>query len=98
MVAARTEACLATGVGGVAVGILTATDVARRVVAAGITPAVCRISEVMTQDPHTVTSDDSAADALSKVGPIHHPPPKTNHPPPTNHQPPPTTYHPPPTT
>ena len=76
MLDARSEAVLVvrdgasshsgTGASGACVlGILTATDIARRVVAVGRSPADVTAAEVMTREPHTVRATDAADDALS---------------------------------
>ena len=73
MLSSRSEAVLIVGDGDAPIvaarpkvdGILTATDIARRVVAAGRCPSKCTASEVMTRNPHTVRDSDAADDALS---------------------------------
>jgi signal-transduction protein with cAMP-binding, CBS, and nucleotidyltransferase domain len=45
-------------------GIITDTDIARRVVAKGIDPSVALVSSVMTPSPKYVSPDDFATDAL----------------------------------
>jgi CBS domain-containing protein len=46
-------------------GILTDTDVTRRVVAAGLEPNHTTVADVMTKDPRTVALDDDCLDALT---------------------------------
>ena len=45
------------------VGIVTDRDIVIRAVAAGKDPRTCRVSEVMSADPLTVTPDDEIAQA-----------------------------------
>ena len=55
------------------VGVLTASDIATRVLADGSDPVRTRVSRVMTTEPHTVTIDDDifdVMDALKKAGPV----------------------------
>ena len=66
MVAARVEAVLVME-GGSLRGILTATDVARRVVAAGREPRACTAADAMTRSPQTVLSTDAADTALTAM-------------------------------
>ena len=46
-------------------GILTATDIARKVIAVGLDPRTCRAADVMTANPHVVTTSDPAANAFT---------------------------------
>lgn len=46
------------------VGIVTDRDMTRRVVAAGLNPKEAEVARVMTARPDTLSSNDSAADAL----------------------------------
>ncbi len=50
--------------GGRLVGIVTDRDIVIRAVAAGKDPKTCRVSEVMSADPLTVSPDDDVAAAL----------------------------------
>jgi CBS domain-containing protein len=60
----RGVASLIVSAEGGLVGILTDTDVTRRVVAKNVDPATTDVSEVMTPDPTCVKLADSAMDAL----------------------------------
>ncbi|CAN0012402.1 unnamed protein product, partial [Phaeothamnion confervicola] len=64
---ARTDACLLVEPNGMLAGIVTDTDLARRVAAAGLDAAATRISAVMTAGPMCVSMDDSALDALGTM-------------------------------
>ena len=46
-------------------GILTATDIARKVIAVGLDPRTCRAADVMTANPHVVATSDPAANAFT---------------------------------
>jgi signal-transduction protein with cAMP-binding, CBS, and nucleotidyltransferase domain len=46
------------------IGIVTDRDMTRRVVAAGLNPKEVEVARVMTARPDTLSSNDSAADAL----------------------------------
>ena len=59
--------CTADGAPPPPLGILTATDIARRVVAAGLSAAECTVGDVMTPKPQCVRSQDAAADALAAM-------------------------------
>jgi CBS domain-containing protein len=61
----RGSACLIVNVDGTLAGILTDTDITRRVVAKHVSPATTEVFHVMTRDPTCVTLSDSAADALT---------------------------------
>jgi CBS domain-containing protein len=61
----RGAAALLVGDEGGLSGILTDTDVTRRVVSKGVDSAVASVNDVMTKDPQCVNSGDSAMDALS---------------------------------
>eukprot|EP00977_Amphora_coffeiformis_P007254 scaffold1573_cov173-Amphora_coffeaeformis.AAC.11 len=63
----RGKAALLVGEEGGLTGILTETDVTRRVVARRIDPAVSSASEVMTSDPRCVSTTDSAMEALTTM-------------------------------
>ncbi|CAN0284220.1 unnamed protein product, partial [Ectocarpus sp. 12 AP-2014] len=65
MANARNDAALLTGAGGGMTGIITAIDCIRRVVAVSVDPNSTTASEVMTPNPTTVLSEDSAMEALS---------------------------------
>ena len=60
----RGSASLVVSPEGVLAGILTDTDITRRVVAKDVDPATTYVSEVMTEDPTCVHSGDPAMDAL----------------------------------
>jgi CBS domain-containing protein len=45
-------------------GIVTERDMTQRVIAAGLNAADTAVSEIMTANPDTLSSDDSAGDAL----------------------------------
>jgi CBS domain-containing protein len=61
----RGAACLIVDGNGALAGILTDTDVTRRVVAKYVDPAITNVSQVMTNDPTCVSLSDSATDALA---------------------------------
>ena len=61
----RGSACLIVNNDGTLAGILTDTDITRRVVAKYIDPATTSVAEVMTRDPTCVSMSDPAADALT---------------------------------
>jgi CBS domain-containing protein len=61
----RGSACLVVSGSGALAGILTDTDVTRRVVAKYVDPAFTHVSQVMTKDPTCVSLSDSATDALA---------------------------------
>ena len=48
-------------------GILTVTDIARRVVASGRSPLACTVQDVMTCNPQTVSATDAADVALTAM-------------------------------
>ncbi|KAG9406978.1 cytochrome c oxidase subunit 1 [Aphanomyces cochlioides] len=62
---ARVEACIVVNASGEVMGILTPTDVTRRVLAQDIDPAECLVSSVMTSSPTCVRTTDPATDALN---------------------------------
>ncbi|RHZ24368.1 hypothetical protein DYB37_002234 [Aphanomyces astaci] len=62
---ARVEACIVVDANGSLVGILTPTDVTRRVLAQDINPVDCLVSSVMTKSPTCVRTTDLATDALN---------------------------------
>ncbi|CAM9486599.1 unnamed protein product, partial [Hapterophycus canaliculatus] len=62
---ARSDAALLTGADGGMTGIVTAIDFIRRVVAMGVDPDATAASDVMTPNPTTVLTEDSAMEALS---------------------------------
>ncbi|KDO28056.1 hypothetical protein SPRG_20216 [Saprolegnia parasitica CBS 223.65] len=62
---ARVEACNVVNATGQLVGILTDTDVTRRVLARDIDPETCLVSTVMTASPTCVRMTDPATDALN---------------------------------
>jgi CBS domain-containing protein len=47
------------------IGIVTSTDITRRLVAKGLSPSVTTASDIMTANPTVVTVNDSAMDALT---------------------------------
>ena len=61
----RGSACLIVNKDGTLAGILTDTDITRRVVAKYVDPASTSVSQVMTRDPTCVCMSDSATDALT---------------------------------
>jgi CBS domain-containing protein len=61
----RGSACLVVNGDGSLAGILTDTDITRRVVAKHVDPATTAVSLVMTRDPTCVSLSDSATDALT---------------------------------
>jgi len=63
----RGDAALVTGVNGGLAGIITDTDVTRRVVAKHLDPSGTGVSEVMTANPTCVAMSDSAMDALGTM-------------------------------
>ena len=63
----RGDAALITGVNGGLAGIITDTDITRRVVAKHLDPASTGVSEVMTANPTCVAMSDSAMDALGTM-------------------------------
>ena len=65
LAARRGNAALLVGQNGDLAGILTDTDVTRRVVAKDVDTATTSVNEVMTPNPTCVTMSDSAMDALS---------------------------------
>ncbi|KAF0720636.1 Aste57867_150 [Aphanomyces stellatus] len=62
---ARVEACIVVNSAGELLGILTPTDITRRVLAQDINPAQCLVSSVMTKSPTCVRTTDPATDALN---------------------------------
>jgi len=60
----RGDAAIITDSSGGLAGIITDTDVTRRVVAKKLPPSSTRVSDVMTANPTCVSSSDSATDAL----------------------------------
>ena len=60
----RGDAAIITGPSGGLAGIITDTDVTRRVVAKKLSASTTPISDVMTANPSTVSKNDSATDAL----------------------------------
>ena len=63
----RGSASLVIGMNGRLSGILTDTDVTRRVVAKGLDPKSTNVATVMTANPTVVSMDDPAMDALSTM-------------------------------
>ena len=61
---ANVDASIVLGANGSCAGILTDTDVAKKVLAAGEDPKVLRVREVMTPNPMCVKGTDDAIDAL----------------------------------
>jgi len=64
MAAQRTDAALLTDSNGSLAGILTDTDVLRRVVARGLNPKTVAAASAMTSSPRCVHQDSGALDAL----------------------------------
>ena len=64
MKAMRTDCALVTGPDGMLEGIITDTDITRRVVAQGLACMQTSVSEAMTRDPMCVNLEDSAVEAL----------------------------------
>jgi CBS domain-containing protein len=65
LTAKRGVAALITNSTGGLAGIVTDTDITRRVVAMGLSPATTEVSNVMTKNPACVATTDSAMDALT---------------------------------
>eukprot|EP00978_Attheya_sp_CCMP212_P009252 scaffold21842_cov59-Attheya_sp.AAC.3 len=63
----RGDASCVKGLSGALAGIITDTDITRRVVAKYIDPATVSISQVMTSNPTCVSMSDSAMDALATM-------------------------------
>jgi CBS domain-containing protein len=63
----RSNAVLVVGGNGVLCGILTGTDVSRRVLGKGLDPNTTPVSQVMTRNPSCVQSSDGAMDALLQM-------------------------------
>ena len=64
MASKRGDAALVVAANGVLCGILTDTDVARRVLGKGLDPQATTVSQVMTRNPSCVHMTDGAMDAL----------------------------------
>ena len=64
MLARNTDAVLVVSAQGDLEGILTDSDVTRKVLALGLDPDVVSVNEVMTKQPQCVRDTDSAIDAL----------------------------------
>ncbi|RLN23639.1 hypothetical protein C2845_PM07G35520 [Panicum miliaceum] len=67
MAAKRVDAALLTDANGMLSGILTAEDIAGRVIAEGLKPEETSVVKVMTRNPVFVMSNSSAFDALQKM-------------------------------
>ena len=67
LTANRGDAALLVDDEGSLAGIITDTDVTRRVVAKSIDPYSSKVSSVMTPDPECVSSSDSAMEALTSM-------------------------------
>ena len=67
MHAKRTDCALVTGLDGLLQGIVTDTDLTRRVVAAGVDSDLCEVGSVMTANPTCVMAHDSAMEALGMM-------------------------------
>lgn len=63
----RVEAAVVVDDEGGCVGIVTATDISRRVVALGLNPAELTVAGIMTRSPHVVNGNCSAVDALTTM-------------------------------
>uniref|UniRef100_K3WV91 Uncharacterized protein n=1 Tax=Globisporangium ultimum (strain ATCC 200006 / CBS 805.95 / DAOM BR144) TaxID=431595 RepID=K3WV91_GLOUD len=64
---ARVEAVVITTEEGELRGILTDTDITRRVLSKDIDPETCSVASVMTANPSCVRSDDPAIEAITKM-------------------------------
>lgn len=64
---ARVEAVVVTTEEGELRGILTDTDIVRRVLAEGLDPESCSVATVMTKKPMCVYMDDQAIEAITKM-------------------------------
>lgn len=64
---ARVEAVVITTEEGELRGILTDTDITRRVLSKDIDPESCSVASVMTANPSCVRSDDPAIEAITKM-------------------------------
>ena len=67
LAARRGNACVVVNENGALAGIVTDTDMTRRVVAKFVDPKVTLLSEIMTQNPTCVALTDSAMDALTTM-------------------------------
>ncbi|CAD6227969.1 unnamed protein product [Miscanthus lutarioriparius] len=67
MAARRVDAALLTDANGMLSGILTAEDIAGRVIAEGLEPEETHMVKVMTRNPVFVMSNSSAIEALQKM-------------------------------
>ena len=67
LTAKRANACVIVDESGALAGIITDTDVTRRLVAKSIDPSVASAADIMTANPTCVKSSDSAMDALSTM-------------------------------
>ncbi|CAL4972019.1 unnamed protein product [Urochloa decumbens] len=67
MAAKRVDAALLTDANGMLSGILTAEDIAGRVIAEGLKPEETSVVKVMTRNPVFVMSNSSAIEALQKM-------------------------------
>ncbi|XP_062231765.1 CBS domain-containing protein CBSCBSPB3-like isoform X1 [Phragmites australis] len=67
MAAKRVDAALLTDANGMLSGIVTAEDIARRVIAEGLKPEETSVVKVMTRNPVFVMSNSSAIEALQKM-------------------------------
>lgn len=63
----RCSACIIVGKSGGLAGIITDTDITRRIVAKRIDPATATASSAMTPSPRCVATTDSALDALTTM-------------------------------
>ena len=61
----NTDAALVIDVTGKLTGIITDTDVTRRVLAKGLDPNRAKVNDVVTLSPATVSDQGTAFDALS---------------------------------
>jgi CBS domain-containing protein len=63
----RGDAMLVTGADGTLAGIITDTDITRRIVAKNVDPGTTAVSVSMTPNPTCVSMTDSAMDALQTM-------------------------------
>lgn len=67
MAAKRQDALLVTTLDGELIGIVTDRDLVYKVMAKDLDPATTLLSQIMTHDPDSVNSSDSALDALETM-------------------------------
>lgn len=64
MASKNVAAVVVTGDDGLLSGILTERDMTQHVVAKGLDAGAAKVSDIMTENPDTLSPDDSAGDAL----------------------------------